>query len=210
VRVLFVPTYQEPRPRPGSSSDSIGYGITSSGALVHELCRLGCEVRVLTTDTDAPDCRETFAARVAAAVPSAVHTFRPDVIFLFHSFATPASLIRLALLDAKEPHADHRLPARKPLGPHRYLPQRGLPRTEVAGPGEPDGTDRQSADARQSAGRRSQGIPHVRVPPHSRLHRPGFPLSGDERASMSCLGLAADPFFLPPRRTGRLRPSRPP
>jgi len=101
--VLFVPTYQEPRPRPGSSSDSIGYGITSSGALVHELCRLGCEVRVLTTDTDAPDCRETFAARVAAAVPSAVHTFRPDVIFLFHSFATPASLIRLALLDAKEP-----------------------------------------------------------------------------------------------------------
>jgi glycosyltransferase involved in cell wall biosynthesis len=107
MRILYLPTYQELRPSPSTSSDAIGYGVTSSNALVSALRSRGCDVRIAsdaepTLHLNAPPSfdRARAGQRALLYLLDDVATFRPDVIFIFHTFNTPAALIRKILLDA--------------------------------------------------------------------------------------------------------------
>ena len=107
MRVLYLPTYHEVLPTSTTSSDSIGYGVTSSNALIAALRSSGSDVHV--ADADRPITRERMpvsfsrsqsAQRVLQNLLDEVMAYRPDVIFIFHTFNTPAALIRKTLLDA--------------------------------------------------------------------------------------------------------------
>lgn len=83
------------------SSDSIGYGITSSAAIRDELTRRG----VVLSRPQLPSTPETGYERarwvtdVYGAIVDAVHFARPDGVFLFHTFTTFPTVVRKALQD---------------------------------------------------------------------------------------------------------------
>jgi glycosyltransferase involved in cell wall biosynthesis len=91
-----------------AASDAIGYGVTSSSALVAAMSEQGCTVEVLDVLNEAgpTQCtsdqmdRATWTSLMLLHLVDRVRQFRPDVIFIFHSFVMPASLIRRLLMEA--------------------------------------------------------------------------------------------------------------
>lgn len=103
IRVLYVDTYTHTTPvnRP-VSSDAIGYGVTSSGAIVSRLRTLGCEVCVIrpraAESTNHPDSELRLRGVLKAyqEILDALKKSAPDVIFVFHSFVVyPAEILRI-------------------------------------------------------------------------------------------------------------------
>lgn len=105
-RWLYLDTYtQTPdRQQDTPSSDSIGYGITSSGAIRQELARRG--ISVVRPDVPIGDesgggryYRARWASDVYRRAVDEIHRSRPDLIFVFHVFSTSPALLRKSLRD---------------------------------------------------------------------------------------------------------------
>lgn len=105
VRVLYVDTYTV---EPGggaaiSSSDAIGYGITSSGTIRRELARRGMDVETLhipvPSETTPELTRVRWTAANYSALVEAIAVRTPDVIFVFHAFVVSPAEIRRLLFD---------------------------------------------------------------------------------------------------------------
>ena len=96
-RMLYVDTYIE-RPEPGrlASSDSIGYGITSSGVLKSSFTAAGF---VVGSPGGVGATRTDWLVDTYRGVLEQLRQKPPDVIFLFHCFTPFAVEIRRMLLD---------------------------------------------------------------------------------------------------------------
>ena len=101
MRILYLDTYVTSAPDHHSSSDSIGYGITSSGAIRREFEKRGIAVDILDPLSlnggrkVTPSLRRTLWT--ASQYPALVHALQvnpPDLIFAFHSFVVSPALIR--------------------------------------------------------------------------------------------------------------------
>jgi glycosyltransferase involved in cell wall biosynthesis len=106
VRVLYVDTYTIPEPGATaaiSSSDAIGYGITSSGTIRRELGERGIDVELLRIPVPPETAPERRRVRWTAAIYStlvqALDVRMPDVIFVFHAFVVSPAEIRRLLFD---------------------------------------------------------------------------------------------------------------
>ena len=99
MRILFVPSYAHAAGMTGrTSSDAIGYGVTSAGAVVAGLRRHGVQVDVLTVATDGG--RTAWNARCLAAFEQSVSTGEHDVVLAFHAFWPFAADLRRILDDS--------------------------------------------------------------------------------------------------------------
>ncbi|MFI0450663.1 glycosyltransferase [Actinomadura sp. 6N118] len=109
-RWLYVDTYTSPADvaagdvAAGPSSDSIGYGITASAAIVAELEARGFDVIRVNPHTPAgqgsrSDSRARWTANVYRRIVDAIDREHPDLIFIFHIFSVFPSVIRKALQD---------------------------------------------------------------------------------------------------------------
>lgn len=104
VKVLYVDTYTTTNSGAAtSSSDAIGYGITSSGAIQRELAAQGMDVSVLRVPVDPrtpPERRRVgWTAANPPAILQALSVRVPDVIFVFHAFVVSTAEIRRMLFD---------------------------------------------------------------------------------------------------------------
>jgi glycosyltransferase involved in cell wall biosynthesis len=107
MRLLYVDTFtltSLPPPVQGApSSDSIGYGVTSSAAIVAELRSRDVEVTTLNPDlpthVDSRARRAGWTSRTYADIVEAISTEPPDVIFIFHVFSTFPAVVRKAIQD---------------------------------------------------------------------------------------------------------------
>ena len=104
--MLYVDTYTTPEPSAGaaiSSSDAIGYGITSSGTIRRELAKRGIDVELLripVSPETAPERRRVqWTAASYSALVHALGDRVPDVIFVFHAFVVSPAEIRRLLFD---------------------------------------------------------------------------------------------------------------
>jgi glycosyltransferase involved in cell wall biosynthesis len=99
VRVLLIPTFVE-TDRPGlveASSDSVGFGITSSHALLEGLKVHGCDVTVVRAE--GTPSRAEWIPVILASLYRHLIADAWDVIFMFHSFSPFASDVRRMLDD---------------------------------------------------------------------------------------------------------------
>ena len=106
VRVLYIDTYTTSEPGVGSaisSSDAIGYGITSSGTIRREFARHGIDVELLRipipSGTVPEHRRVRWTAASYSALVRALDVRMPDVIFVFHAFVVSPAEIRRLLFD---------------------------------------------------------------------------------------------------------------
>lgn len=88
----------------GPSSDSIGYGITASAAIVAELEARGFDI--IRVNPPAPaelgppgPSRARWTANVYRRIVDAIDREHPDLIFIFHIFSVFPSVVRKALQD---------------------------------------------------------------------------------------------------------------
>jgi glycosyltransferase involved in cell wall biosynthesis len=86
------------------SSDAIGYGLTSSPAIRHELGRRGVELVVPHPDLGEPELasghrRTTWTSRMYADAAERIYRRPPDLVFAFHNFSIFPTVIRKTLQD---------------------------------------------------------------------------------------------------------------
>lgn len=99
MRILFVPSYSHVAGIAGrTSSDAIGFGVTSAAALVDGLRRQGCAVDVLPVATG--DGRNTWNASCLEVFAQAVSAGSYDVVLAFHAFWPFAADLRRVLDDS--------------------------------------------------------------------------------------------------------------
>ena len=105
MRSLYVDTFTSSPPlvQDAPSSDSIGYGVTSSAAIVAELRSRDFEVTTLNPElpaqVDSRARRAGWTSRIYADIVDAISTEPPDVIFIFHVFSTFPAVVRKAIQD---------------------------------------------------------------------------------------------------------------
>lgn len=105
MRILYVDTFTSPPTlkQDSPSSDSIGYGITSSAAIVAGLRLRNMEVITLNPrlpmNLDPRARRADWTSRIYADIVNAIYNGPPDVIFIFHVFSTFPAVVRKAIQD---------------------------------------------------------------------------------------------------------------
>jgi glycosyltransferase involved in cell wall biosynthesis len=105
MRVLYVDTFISfpPLKQDTPSSDSIGYGVTASAAIVAELRSRDVHVTTLNPElpphVDSRARRARWTSRLYADIVDAIATDPPDVIFIFHIFSTFPAVLRKAIQD---------------------------------------------------------------------------------------------------------------
>jgi len=100
MRILFVPMFRHPRGAgPAPASDSLGFGITCSDALVYGLRGLGGLGASVTVTQSAAGRRAAWIGEIIGHVENAAATGRYDVILAFHAFWPFTSDLRRALDD---------------------------------------------------------------------------------------------------------------
>jgi glycosyltransferase involved in cell wall biosynthesis len=105
MRLLYVDTFTSPPilKQDSPSSDSIGYGVTSSAAIVAELRSRNMEVITLNPrllmHLDPRARRAYWTSHIYTEIVNAICGGLPDVIFIFHIFSTFPAVVRRMIQD---------------------------------------------------------------------------------------------------------------